>query len=131
MSLTVGNSTVSLGESTELRILGSDRLQLLRGSMRMSTGPKVEVETTHGIVSAEKADVAVQVSETGTQVVCIEGLAALRNSTGQTESCLSGELLVMRPGTAPRQAQLADFRTVALWKNITDPDQAPEFQPFP
>jgi len=134
-----GNSLVSIGTNSELVFLRRDAqrtaLQLTYGQMRLqpSATESFEIRTPQAVITATGSDFAIDASQSGRiKVICLEG--TVRITSGDSDAvmeCDAGEVVTVKAGKAPYQAQLADATTIGLWHNITDPEQQPQVQYFP
>lgn len=131
------SSTVSLGENSEIELLppsveqqeiglsyGRVHATLRRGSLRTALARAEIADIAEFAVDASLPD--------RVRFVCVAGRVNIRSLNGaSTTSCDAGEQVLVKQGEDLRTSHPIDDLQLSYWKNITDPEQAPEFQPFP
>jgi ferric-dicitrate binding protein FerR (iron transport regulator) len=130
-------TTVSAAENTEVKLLEDTANQLTIemavGSLRSQGSKAAEVRTSIALARTAGGDFAVDASHPEkVQFICISGSIEVRAASGNSPvRCDAGEVVIVKLGEDPRTPIPASETLIATWQNATDPDQAPEFQPFP
>jgi ferric-dicitrate binding protein FerR (iron transport regulator) len=137
-------SILSVGSNSELHLLKPDPQHkitielaygLLRAQIKRTTqGEPIEVRTPTASAGVIGTDFGVDASVAGrVTFICLEGSVEVRsidpNVPGSVK-CEAGSTVVIEAGRAPEK-QPGNDRQMAVWRNITDPDEPPPFEPFP
>jgi ferric-dicitrate binding protein FerR (iron transport regulator) len=131
------SSTVSLGENSEIELIPAtterQELGLIYGRVHATLRNSSVRTQLAWAETVDSADFAIDASLPGrVRFICLAGRVIIRSQDGASRiSCDAGEQVLVKRGDDLRTSHPIDDLQLSYWKNITDPDQAPEFQPFP
>jgi ferric-dicitrate binding protein FerR (iron transport regulator) len=136
-------SKLSIGTDSELQIVAHDPqlhrtvVQLTSGRLRaqlndLPNGATFEVRTPDAVATVVGTDFGVDASVPGqVKFICMTGTVRISTpSSADTQECEAGYTLTIRNGKPSRDFP-ADDRLMAVWRNITDPDEPPPYYPIP
>ncbi len=136
------HSLISIGVNSQLRIVTHDptsrqtSVELNFGKLRAQVakitraGGRFELRAPNAVAGVIGTDFGVDASDPSfTKFICLSGdvqITSIDPSLPGTVICHGGSTVTVRKGHAPDPPQKATSEQMETWRNITEPDQAPD-----